>query len=107
MSKEKTTRRQVMVAITADTPVPPSAAANFFHFTVVGPEIQFLVGTVNLLKFHDAKEREDGPSIYPDISHRFMMSSFGFAQLKQQIDEIATRVPVLPDGMEFAKKEQK
>lgn len=79
MATEKSKRVQVGVTMSASVPVPPPEAANFFHLTVVGPEIQLLVGSVNLLRFHEAKDKGEMTLVTPEISHRFLLSTLGFA----------------------------
>ena len=95
---EKGKMVQVGVAMSAGIPVPPAEAANYFHLTVVGPEVQLLVGSVNLIEFHEAATSDSVKMVIPEISHRFLLSTLGFAQLKARVDEIAQKVPALPEG---------
>lgn len=91
------------IRVAPDLALPPPEGANFFHFTVVGADIQMLVGAINLLQLHDAKNRGVVDAlITPQITHRFTLSAFGFVQLKAQIDEIAAAVGA--SGVEFAPK---
>lgn len=84
----------IAIRVTGSQPVPPALGANFFHFTTIGAEVHMLIGTVNLLKVVEAKERDRAESraLAPDITHRFLLSPVGFAQLKKQIDQIAPAV---------------
>jgi hypothetical protein len=75
---------QVSVAVNADMELPPAEGANFFHFTTAGPEVQMLVGCVNLLHLHEAKGVRDA-TIFPQITHRFTLSALGFNNLKSQL----------------------
>jgi hypothetical protein len=93
-------QRAVRVEITARHPLPPPQGANFFHFTTVGSEVQMLVGSVNLLRVHEAGRGGESPTITPDITHRFLLSPLGFAQLKKQIDEISKHVQQPSIGIE-------
>ena len=89
----KQERPAVSVTVPADLPLPDPVGANFFHFTVAGDEVQLLVGSVNLLRLHEAKSLGKTLKIVPDITHRFLLSSIGFSALKAQIDQIAESVP--------------
>ena len=86
---------QVALGISGSDPLPEPVGANFFHFAVVGSEIQLLVGAINLVQLHEARQGHSGP-IRPQISHRFLLSPLGFAQLKSQITEMAAVVPAAP-----------
>lgn len=97
MAEEASKTTKVSVTVPSDLPLPPVLGANFFHFTTIGMEIQFLVGSVNLLQLHEAKKQGESVLILPDISHRFLLSSFGFEQLKRQIEEISKSVK--PSGI--------
>lgn len=80
------------VVMSADVPLPPPQGANYFHFTVVGEEVQFLVGSINLLRVYEARGRGEPTVVRPEIAHRFLLSPMGFAALKSQVDEIAKAV---------------
>lgn len=82
----------VSASVPADASLPPAEGINFCHFTVVGPEVQMLVGCVNLIQLHDAKKRGGPSTITPQITHRFSMSTMGFAQLRAALNEIAGSV---------------
>lgn len=82
----------VSVTVPADLPLPAPEGANFFHFTVAGDEVQLLVGSVNLLRLHEAKALGETLKIVPDITHRFLLSPMGFSTLKKQMEQIATSV---------------
>jgi hypothetical protein len=90
---------RVGISIPANLPLPPAEGANFFHFTVVGEEVQFLVGTINLLRLHEAKTRGETISVVPEITHRFLLSPLGFNSLKSQLEEIAKAAPKSGVGM--------
>jgi len=83
----------VTVKLPANVPLPDAEGANFFHFTVAGQEVQFLVGTINLLRIVEAKAASEPVAIVPDITHRFLLSPLGFASLKSTLEEIAKAVP--------------
>lgn len=89
-------QKKVAVVITGGTPLPPAEGANFFHFTTLGPEVQLLVGTVNLLRLHEAKTTDDPSAVVPEITHRFLLSPIGFAALKQQMATIEQKVSPVP-----------
>ncbi len=95
----------VSVTVPADLPLPAPEGANFFHFTVAGDEVQLLVGSVNLLRLHEAKSLGENLKIVPDITHRFLLSSIGFSALKAQMDQIASSVspPSVPVTVRKAK----
>lgn len=95
---------QVSVSVSSAVPVPPADGANFFHFTVVGSEIQLLVGTINLLRFLEAKQSGEPTNLVPEITHRFLLSPLGFAQLKSQIEQITPSVPSAGIGIHVGKK---
>ena len=88
-----TPRSSVTIKLPANAPLPPAEGANYFHFTVAGTEVQFLVGTVNLLRVHEAKITGQTTAIVPEITHRFLLSPLGFASLKSQLDEISKSAP--------------
>ena len=96
MAEKKEGPGEVLVQFTSAHPVPPAEGANYFHFTSVGAEVQMLVGAVNLLRLHESL-RGESRTVVPEITHRFLLSPLGFAQLKRQIDEIADSV--LPPGV--------
>jgi hypothetical protein len=62
-----------------------------------GPEVEMLVGLLDLNHIVDVQARSKGRPIQlrPEVTHRFMMSIRGFAVLKQQIEEISRRVEEL------------
>ena len=103
--KPTTVRVNVSVAFSGDVPLPPPVGANFFHFTVVGQEVQFLVGSVNLLRFHEAKDRSEPMTVVPQITDRFLLSPLGFATLKAQLEEIAKSVPESDVGVKSRVKQ--
>jgi hypothetical protein len=80
------------VVVPSDLPLPAPEGANFFHFTVVNQEVQFLVGSINLLKLNEARGKAGETLIVPEITHRFTLSPMGFTQLKVQVDAIAKAV---------------
>lgn len=79
----------ISVSVPGNLPMPAPEGANFFHFTVVGGEVQLLVGSINLLRLHEAKRNQETATIVPQITHRFLLSPLGFAQLKSSLEEIA------------------
>jgi len=89
---DKARATQLEIGISGSDPLPEPVGANYFHFAVVGGEIQMLVGAVNLLQVHEAKNGKAGP-IRPQISHRFLLSALGFAQLKAHVTAISESVP--------------
>ena len=79
------------VTITFKTPgeskkLPP-VAANYFSFTFSVPEIQMLVGYVDLTDLV-VTPGQSKVTVTPMISHRLALSLRGFLFLKKQIDEI-------------------
>ena len=88
------------ISVPGTLPLPAAEGANFFHFTVIGEEVQLLVGTINLIRLHEAKERGETGVIVPDITHRFLLSPLGFASLKTNLEEIAKSVPKSQVGIE-------
>lgn len=82
------------VIIPTDIPLPPAEGANWFHFTSAGLEVQMLIGTIDLLAAHQARQpgADADTKLAPAISHRFLLSPIGFAVLKAQVDEIAASV---------------
>ena len=92
MAREPASLR-VGIAIPGNLPLPPAAGANFFHFTVVGEEVQLLVGTINLIRLHEAKGKTESTMVVPDITHRFLLSPLGWASLYNQVQEIAKSAP--------------
>ncbi len=93
------TRVGVAVAIPANLPLPPAEGANFFHFTVVGEEVQLLVGSINLLRIHEAKGKTEPTTVVPEITHRFLLSPLGFKSLRTQLLEIEKAAPKSDVGM--------
>ena len=104
LAKIQPDKLTVSVSVSSAVPVPPAEGANFFHFTVVGPEIQLLVGSINLLRFLEAKQSGEPTNLVPEFTHRFLLSPMGFAQLKAQIDQIAPTVPVGGVGVSLGKR---
>ena len=85
----------VEVRIKKSGSIPPTAA-NWFNFSFQGPEVQMMIGYVDL---HDLvmTGAPGGPKrarVDAEVLHRVMLSSKGFAMLRQQIQEI---------GMQFDK----
>jgi hypothetical protein len=73
-------RVSVSYRVSAETDLPVAEGINFFHFTTVGPEVQMLVGTINLLAIHEAKQSGETLGTTPQITHRFLLSALGFNQ---------------------------
>lgn len=79
----------VEIAMSGSVPLPSAEGANFFHLTRAGMEVQFLVGTVNLMRVHEARlQNETTARLTPEISHRFLVSLQSMQHLKMQIDRI-------------------
>lgn len=91
-SPSKRTPPQMGVAVPANLPLPQPLGANFFHFTLVAGEVQMLVGSLNLLRIHEASQRGESATLTPDISHRFTLSPFGIANLQAQLAEFGKLV---------------
>lgn len=102
--------RVVQIQLSSGVPLPPAAGANFFHFVSAGEEVHMLVGTVSLLRVHEnespGRSPDRLPIVTPEITHRFLLSPLGFANLIRQIDEIRDAVnvsrsksaPIQPNG---------
>ena len=99
--KRVRTTYSVSVGVPPELALPLSEGANYFHFTRVGSEVQMLVGCVNLIQLHAAKDHEGTTTLAPQITHRFLLSSLGFNQLKVQLDEIG---PIPNDGVQSRTK---
>ena len=84
--------------VPANLPLPHPLGANFFHFTRVGEEVQMLVGSVNLLRLHEASRRPTGDPlvIVPDIVARYTLSPLGLASLQSQLAQLTDRMRVAP-----------
>ncbi|HLA88895.1 MAG TPA: hypothetical protein VJL28_00505 [Gemmatimonadaceae bacterium] len=89
MSDKLAKEVSIAVKVPGEIMLPDPLGANYFHFTVVGSEVQFLVGSINLINLHEAKMRGEATVVVPEITHRFLLSPLGFHQLKSQIDQIA------------------
>ncbi len=73
-------------------------AANWFHFSVSGPEIEVMVGTIDIYRLSLELKRLKGDiasgkmvkavKITPDVTHRFMLSQRGFLMLRAKVLEI-------------------
>lgn len=83
----------VKVALPVETPLPPAEGANFFQFSTVEGEVQFVLGMVNLTQMVHAKSLPGSVTIVPQVTHRFTLSTFAFHQLRFQIERIAQNVP--------------
>lgn len=77
--------------------LPAPEAVNFFHFTFSGPEMEMLVGILDLNHVLDANSRPRNGVVQlrPEVTHRFLMSIRGFALLKQQVEEISKKIEEL------------
>ncbi len=81
------------------TTLPAMEPANFFHFSVSGPEIELRVGMIDVFAIGTfaSKAREQlqrGQVASPaklkvDITHRFFMSPRGFELLREKVNEMA------------------
>lgn len=83
------------VSVTIEIPqseLPRAESANWFHFTVSGPEFEMLVGTLSLHELHLIRTGVKKPKVRPDISHRFFLSLRGFIVLKRQVDELTAKL---------------
>jgi hypothetical protein len=75
----------VKVAVNSSIPLPPPEAANFFHLMGAGTEVQLLVGSVSLLEVLEVRSRGGEGTVAPQITHRFILSSLAFEQLRAQV----------------------
>ena len=66
---------------------PDPTGANFFSFAWNGPEVQLLVGYLDLIPPTVSKDKE--AVLKPMISHRIFMSVRGFALLRAQLNKAA------------------
>lgn len=66
---------------------PPATAANYFHCSVSGTEIQLLVGYTDpeLVSALAGESIKGSRTFHPEISHRFLVTPRGFELLKEQI----------------------
>ena len=66
---------------------PPATAANFFHCSVSGGEIQLLVGYTDpeLVSAMAGESIKGTRTFHPEISHRLLVTPRGFELLKEQI----------------------
>jgi len=79
--------------------LPPMQPANFFHFSISGPEIEMRMGVVDIFAFGSFanKARESlarGEVVTPgkisvDITHRIFLSPQGFQTLQEKVNEMA------------------
>ena len=77
--------------------LPPTEGANYFHLSTRGPEVQLLVGYIDLFEVHQAAAKlqrgtlaSTAPRVTASVSHRFLLSFVGLVRLRDQIDEIVT-----------------
>lgn len=82
-----TENRPIELRLPLGASLPRPEAANFFNFTLAGPEVEMLIGVVDL------RQLVFGPdnipeSVEPEITHRFFMSTRGLEFLKAQVDDI-------------------
>jgi hypothetical protein len=76
------------------TGLPAPEAANFFYFSFSGPEVQLLIGFIDLndlLREAGIVGTPDRAPIKPEITHRILMSPRGFAAFRQQMNDIAQK----------------
>ena len=73
---------------------PPAEAANFFHCSVAGDEIQLLVGYIDpeLVLAQAGEATKGGRTFHPELSHRFLVTTRGFMLLREQLDAVAESV---------------
>jgi hypothetical protein len=73
-----------------DRPAPE--AANFFHLTFSGPDVQMFVGYVDLYEVHlraeQIRQGRKPSALHPEITHRLALGLRGFLALKQQVDDL-------------------
>lgn len=81
----------IKVRIDSETAVPAPEGVNFFYFTRIADEYQLLVGNVNLMRLHEMTTGEAPFEFEPQITHRFLMSQFGFDRLKAALDDISAK----------------
>ncbi len=75
--------------------LPPPEAANFFHFTISGPEVEMLVGFIDLQRMAAtlaAAQSGQAKPVHPEWTHRIFLSVRGFLTLKAQVDEMTRRL---------------
>lgn len=84
MEQEPTKTVQIILPPVGEMPAPEGV--NYFHFTASGPDVQMLVGYIDLRSVADAKEGEG--VLIPAIQHRFVLTQVGFAHLRSQLAEI-------------------
>jgi hypothetical protein len=80
--------QEIRIEVPRSAKMPPPEGANYFHVTTSGPDVQLLVGYVDLLKLHHARTGGAKSRIEPEITHRFYLSVTAFFMLKRQLEEI-------------------
>ena len=80
----------VAVRLPESSEFPRPEAANFFQFSWGGPDVQMLIGYLDMVPRPVGLGTSDQVvSVEPLITHRLFMSIQGFALLKGQLDELA------------------
>lgn len=80
------------------TQLPPPEAANYFQFAVSGPEIEFIVGFLDVNRLVNAGLASAAGSpqtLGVEVSHRFLLTYRGLQLLRKQLDEIVKAAPAL------------
>lgn len=76
------------------TGLPAPSAANWFHFSHHGGDIQLLVGYIDLYSLasqvekNRAKQGKGAITLKPEVTHRVQFSVSAFLLLRGQIDEM-------------------
>jgi hypothetical protein len=98
---EKVSELTIESEIRGGQQLPPALGANYFQISRIATEVHLLVGTIDPLQVHLATKGQIPPKVTADVTHRFLLSSFGFWQLKRIVDEMAPTVPPLGRGIEI------
>ncbi len=77
---------EVQLTVPRHGKLPPPEGANFVNFSFSGPEVEMMVGYVDLHRL--ALSAPNTGRIEAEITHRFFMSLRGFIMMKSQIDTI-------------------
>lgn len=67
--------------------LPDPTAANWFQFSFVGPDVQMLIGYVDLHSIHVARDKA-GAEVTPVVLHRLSLGSIGWGVLREQVKEL-------------------
>lgn len=76
--------------------LPPATAANYVSMAFSGPEIQMILGYLDLHQFAEAVQKASKHGSRVTVSatptHRVMLSQRGFALLRQQVDQVSKQL---------------